>query len=83
MFSNVFGTTDTATAVAVSPEILWIGFGAVVALATVMSIVLLYHWANYGYKPVKTGVMGALYFAGVIVLLGVMFFAIISYTNSL
>ncbi len=83
MFPSVLNTTSTSIAITVTPKILWIGFGVVFVFATVMSIVLLYHWSHYGYKPVKTGIMGALYFVGVLVLLGVVFFSIISYLASL
>lgn len=83
MFPSILNTTNATITFSIDPKILWIGFGVVVTFATIMSIVLLYHWAHYGYKPIKTGVMGAIYFTGTVVLLGVMFFAIISYSGSL
>ncbi len=83
MFPSVFNTTNKVLIIAISPKILWIGFGVVLVLTIIMSIVLLYHFASYGYKPVKTGIMGSIYVIGAIVILGVMFFAILSYTNSL
>jgi len=70
------------TTIVIDPKILWIGFGVVFIFATVMSIILIYHWSNYGYKPIKTGVIGAMYFTGIFVLLGVTFFSIISYLSS-
>jgi len=82
MFPSVLNTTNASIAVTVAPKILWIGFGVVFVFASVMSIILLYHWSNYGYKPIKTGIIGALYFTGVVILLGVVFFSIVSYLGS-
>lgn len=72
-----------AVNISISPEILWTGFGILFFITTVLSIVLLYHWVSYGYKPIKTGFAGSIYFMGTIVLVGVIFFAIISYLGSL
>jgi hypothetical protein len=83
MFPSTLNATNTILTVVVNPKVLWVGFAFVFTLTTIMSIVLLYHWSKYGYKPIKTGVTGSIYLIGVIVLLGVLFFAILSYTNSL
>ena len=83
MFPALQKTTNIATTIAINPKTLWIIFGIILSLAVIMSIVLFYHWGSYGYKPIKTGLMGTLYLAGLVVLFGVMFFAIISYTISL
>jgi len=83
MFPEILNTTNSSVIITIAPKVLWIGFGVIFAFTAIMSVVLLYHWSNYGYKPIKTGIMGSLYFMGIIVLLGVIFFAIISYTNSL
>ncbi len=83
MFPGIQKTAEVAISIAISPKILWITFGVVFSLVSIMSIILFYHWKSYGFKPVKTGLMGILYFAGLLILFGVMFFAIISYTVSL
>ena len=83
MFPGLQKATETAITIAIDPKVLWITFGVVFSLVVLMSIILLYHWKSYGYKPVKTGIMGTFYFTGLFILLGIMFFAIISYTVSL
>ena len=69
--------------IAISPQILWIEFGVVSLIVAIISIVLLYHWASYGYKPIKTGFMGTVYFIGILIFLGVIFFSLVSYTASI
>jgi len=76
-------TTTTITAMNIDPKIIWGIFGLALVSAVIMSTVLLYHWAHYSYRPIRTGAMGALYFSGVVVLLGVMFFATTTYIGSL
>lgn len=83
MFPNALNTANTTVAITIAPKILWTGFAVVFVFTAIMSVVFLYHWAKYGYKPLKTGAMGSVYLIGVIVLLGIIFFAILSYTNSI
>jgi hypothetical protein len=81
--NGLFKITEIGTIASIAPKFLWYGFGILLVLVTIISLVLLYHWVAYGYKHVKTSAIGALYFSGVLVLMGVIFFAIISYTATL
>lgn len=83
MLQNTLSSANAGIILSVSPKVLWIGFGVLFALVAIISIILVYHWSKYGYKPVKTGAMGTIYFIGTIILLSTIFFALISYISSL
>lgn len=69
--------------IAINPQILWWGFAIIAILTIIGSVVLLYHWITYGYKPITTSTTGTVYFMGAILLLSMMFFAAVSFTASL
>ena len=83
MIQETAGLANKDIPITISPQILWGGFAIVAIIAIVMSTILLYHWAAYGYKPVKTSAVGTLYFMGAIFLLGIMFLAGAAFTASL
>jgi len=61
---------------------LWWSFGIIAILTAIISMVLLYHWSSYGYKAVKTGIMGALYITGILFFVAGIFFEISAYILS-
>jgi len=67
---------------ALSPQVLWIGFAIVCAVAGIMTLVLVYHWYSYGDGLVRRGVATLVYLAGIILLLGFIFAAISGYIVS-
>ncbi|HEC30837.1 MAG TPA: hypothetical protein ENI66_02380 [Candidatus Yonathbacteria bacterium] len=59
---------------------LWIIYGVTFVLWLAVTVVLLYHWKNYGYKRAKTAFMSVVYISGSIFLLLLALSGIVTYT---
>jgi len=59
---------------------LWAVYGIALIFWIVITIILLYHWGRYGYKPVKTTFMGIAYLSGSLFLLLLALSGIVTYT---
>lgn len=67
----------------VNPKFLWTGLGVVAVLFVIISLVLIYHWISYGYKPMTTGMMAAIYLSMSFVMFSVMLITIIAYSTTI
>lgn len=67
----------------IDPRFLWVGLGGVALLFTIVSLILIYHWIAYGYRPITTGVMAAVYLSLSFVIFSVMLVTIVSYSATI
>ena len=65
----------------IQPKFLWIGLGVVLFLFAVVSLILVYHWITYGYKPLTTSFMGAIYFSMSFILFSIILVTLLGYST--
>ena len=65
----------------IQPKFLWIGLGVVLFLFAVVSLILVYHWITYGYKPLTTSFMGAIYFSLSFILFSIILVTLLGYST--
>jgi hypothetical protein len=83
LLNSGFVKNGTPIDIIINPKFLWAGFGVVVILFAVISFMLIYHWIAYGYKPVTTGMMAAIYLSMSFVMFSVMLITIITYSTTI
>lgn len=64
----------------VNPKFLWTSFGIILILFAIVSLILIYHWITYGYKPLTTGFMTALYLAVSLIIFSVILITLLAYS---
>ena len=67
----------------VHPKFLWIGFGIIILLFAIISLILVYHWITYGYKLITTTFMGAVYFSVSFVIFSVILITLLGYSTTI
>ncbi len=63
------------------PKFIWIGLGVTLFLFAIISLILVYHWITYGYKPLVTSFMGAIYFSMSFVLFSIILVTLLGYST--
>jgi len=58
---------------------IWVGFGIVLFIFAVYSVILLYHWVRYAFTSLVTWPAMVIYFGVSFVLIGIMFFSALSF----
>jgi hypothetical protein len=82
--TTIFSQESVATNIQTfftNPHNVWIGFGVVIFVFAIISLILLYHWSAYSYSRTTTGFMTMLYFIGALILIGGIFLSLIAYST--
>lgn len=65
-----------------SSKILWLGFGVIMLIFGIFTVILFYHWINFSYGPKKVNLMSRIYLIISFILLGIILFGILTYSIS-
>lgn len=66
----------------VHPKYLWMGLGVMLVLFATISFVLVYHWTTYGYKPLTTSFMGAIFFSISLIFFSIILITLLGYSTT-
>lgn len=67
----------------VDPKFLWMGLGVILLLFTIISLILVYHWIVYGYKPMKIVLMGTVYVCVSLVIFSIILITLLEYSTAI
>lgn len=74
---------ETPLQLAIPPVVFYWGIGVLLGFFALTSIVLVYHWRQYGYEKVKMGIVTTTYFLGAGVLIALMILGTSAYLASI